>query len=57
MLDDHKAKLLIVDDLPENLQALSKIIEQDDRIIYSAQSGDAALGYCWSMNSLSPFSM
>ena len=44
MLDDHKAKLLIVDDLPENLQALSKIIEQDDRIIYSAQSGDAALG-------------
>lgn len=44
MLDDHKAKLLIVDDLPENLQALTKIIEQDDRIIYSAQSGDAALG-------------
>ena len=43
MLDDHKAKLLIVDDLPENLQALTKIIEQDDRIIYSAQSGDAAL--------------
>lgn len=43
MLDDHKAKLLIVDDLPENLQALSKIIEQDDRIIYSALSGDEAL--------------
>lgn len=43
MLDDQKAKLLIVDDLPENLQALSKVIEQEDRIIYSAQSGDAAL--------------
>jgi signal transduction histidine kinase len=43
MLDDQKAKLLIVDDLPENLQALSKIIEQDDRIIFSAQSGDEAL--------------
>ncbi|HSX50964.1 MAG TPA: hybrid sensor histidine kinase/response regulator [Cellvibrio sp.] len=36
-------KLLIVDDLPENLQALSKIIEQDDREIYQATSGDAAL--------------
>lgn len=43
MSDDNKAKLLIVDDLPENLQALSKIIEQNDRIIYSAQSGDDAL--------------
>lgn len=43
MLDDQKAKLLIVDDLPENLQALSKIIEQEDRLIYSAQSGEAAL--------------
>ncbi|MFT5533432.1 MAG: signal transduction histidine kinase [Burkholderiaceae bacterium] len=36
-------KLLIVDDLPENLLALSKIIEQDDRIVYQARSGEAAL--------------
>ncbi|MEB0135084.1 hybrid sensor histidine kinase/response regulator [Actimicrobium sp. CCC2.4] len=36
-------KVLIVDDLPENLLALSKIIEQDDRIIYQARSGVAAL--------------
>lgn len=36
-------KLLIVDDLPENLQALTKIIEQDDREIYRATSGDSAL--------------
>ncbi len=36
-------KLLIVDDLPENLLALSKIIEQDDRIIYQASSGEEAL--------------
>lgn len=39
----QSTKLLIVDDLPENLQALSKIIEQDDREIYQASSGDAAL--------------
>lgn len=39
----HTSKLLIVDDLPENLLALSKIIEQDDRIIYQASSGEAAL--------------
>lgn len=40
----QRAKLLIVDDLPENLQALAKIIEQDDRQIYQASSGEAALG-------------
>jgi len=39
----HSTKLLIVDDLPENLLALSKIIEQDDRIIYQASSGEQAL--------------
>ena len=39
----HTTKLLIVDDLPENLLALSKLIEQDDRIIYQASSGEAAL--------------
>ena len=39
----HSTKLLIVDDLPENLQALAKVIEQDDREIYQASSGDAAL--------------
>jgi signal transduction histidine kinase len=39
----HATKLLIVDDLPENLLALSKIIEQDDRIIYQARSGEEAL--------------
>lgn len=39
----QSTKLLIVDDLPENLQALAKIIEQDDREIYQATSGDAAL--------------
>ncbi|NHZ82028.1 response regulator [Massilia sp. CCM 8695] len=41
--DQQKIKLLIVDDLPENLLALSKIIEQDDRIVYQASSGEAAL--------------
>lgn len=40
----QSTKLLIVDDLPENLQALAKIIEQDDREIYQAASGEAALG-------------
>lgn len=40
----QSTKLLIVDDLPENLQALAKIIEQDDREIYQASSGEVALG-------------
>ncbi len=39
----HTTKLLIVDDLPENLLALSKIIEQEDRVIYQASSGEEAL--------------
>ena len=39
----HTTKLLIVDDLPENLLALSKIIEQEDRIIFKANSGEEAL--------------
>jgi signal transduction histidine kinase len=37
------SKLLIVDDLPENLLALSKIIDQPDRVIYQASSGEQAL--------------
>jgi signal transduction histidine kinase len=37
------SKLLIVDDLPENLLALSKIIDRPDRIIYQAGSGEQAL--------------
>jgi signal transduction histidine kinase len=43
MTTEHKTKLLIVDDLPENLQALEKIIETDDRLIFKATSGEAAL--------------
>jgi len=43
MSAEQKAKLLIVDDLPENLQALEKVIERDDREIFSATSGEAAL--------------
>ncbi|MDO9420454.1 MAG: hybrid sensor histidine kinase/response regulator [Herminiimonas sp.] len=36
-------KLLIVDDLPENLMALNEIIKQNDRIVYQAMSGEDAL--------------
>lgn len=43
MVNEKITKLLIVDDLPENLHALSKIIEADDRKIYQASSGDEAL--------------
>jgi len=42
-MTNEKTKLLIVDDLPENLHALSKIIEADDREIYQATSGEEAL--------------
>ncbi|HEY6529144.1 MAG TPA: hybrid sensor histidine kinase/response regulator [Cellvibrionaceae bacterium] len=43
MLIQSVAKILIVDDLPENLQALAKVIEANDREIYQAMSGDTAL--------------
>lgn len=43
MTIETRAKLLIVDDRPENLHALQKVIEKDDRLIYPAASGDAAL--------------
>lgn len=38
-----KAKILIVDDLVENLYSLEQIIEKDDREIISASSGNEAL--------------
>lgn len=41
--DTHKIKILIVDDLPENLLALDALIRQDDRIVFQATSGEAAL--------------
>lgn len=40
---EHLSKLLIVDDLPENLLALTEIIKQDDRLIFQAASGNEAL--------------
>jgi signal transduction histidine kinase len=41
MLDE--TRLLIVDDLPENLQALNAVIRAEDRIIHQALSGEEAL--------------
>lgn len=38
-----KAKLLIVDDLPENLLALEALIKADDREVHKALSADEAL--------------
>lgn len=43
MQPEPATKLLIVDDLPENLLALSHILQQEDRVVYTATSGDAAL--------------
>jgi len=43
MSSETSIKLLIVDDLPENLQALRAILQQEDRIVFQAQSGEAAL--------------
>ena len=43
MLSHIPAKLLIVDDLPENLLALEALIRRDDRSVYKAQSADEAL--------------
>ncbi|HCS44539.1 MAG TPA: hybrid sensor histidine kinase/response regulator [Pseudomonas sp.] len=43
MLSNIQAKLLIVDDLPENLLALEALIKREDRIVYKALSADEAL--------------
>ncbi|WP_061238974.1 hybrid sensor histidine kinase/response regulator [Ectopseudomonas composti] len=43
MLRKIDAKVLIVDDLPENLLALSSLIQTEDRIIFQASSADEAL--------------
>lgn len=43
MLSEIQAKLLIVDDLPENLLALEALIKRGDRIVYKALSADEAL--------------
>ncbi|GFM81226.1 hybrid sensor histidine kinase/response regulator [Pseudomonas cichorii] len=43
MLNEIQAKLLIVDDLPENLLALEALIKRDDREVYKALSADEAL--------------
>ena len=43
MLNPHSAKLLIVDDLPENVLALEALIRQDNRIIFQASRGEDAL--------------
>ncbi|TPG75512.1 hybrid sensor histidine kinase/response regulator [Pseudomonas mandelii] len=43
MLSTILAKLLIVDDLPENLLALEALIRREDRIVYKALSADEAL--------------
>lgn len=43
MLSQIQAKLLIVDDLPENLLALEALIKREDREVYKALSADEAL--------------
>jgi len=43
MLRNIQAKLLIVDDLPENLLALEALISREDRLVYKALSADEAL--------------
>ncbi|WP_432380998.1 hybrid sensor histidine kinase/response regulator [Duganella sp. P38] len=43
MQDASPTKLLIVDDLPENLQALNALIRGDGREVFQAGSGDEAL--------------
>ena len=43
MLSTVQAKLLIVDDLPENLLALEALIKREDREVHKALSADQAL--------------
>src|SRR6218665_1154573 len=44
MLSTVEAKLLIVDDLPENLLALDALIRGERRQVFQASSGEEALG-------------
>lgn len=44
MLNTTEAKLLIVDDLPENLLALDALIRGEGRQVFQATSGEEALG-------------
>ncbi|MGZ5200277.1 MAG: hybrid sensor histidine kinase/response regulator [Telluria sp.] len=43
MTQEEPTNLLIVDDLPENLQALDALIRAEQRVVYRAQSGEEAL--------------
>jgi len=43
MNSQDPSKILIVDDLPENLQALEALLRHDQRAIYQASSGEQAL--------------
>jgi signal transduction histidine kinase len=43
MLRKIEAKVLIVDDLPENLLALRSLIQSEDRTVFEASSADEAL--------------
>ena len=43
MSPQDPSKLLIVDDLPENLRALDALIRGEGRLVYQASSGDEAL--------------
>jgi response regulator RpfG family c-di-GMP phosphodiesterase len=42
-MNDEKQKILMVDDRPENLIALDAILEDDDRDLVKANSGEEAL--------------
>lgn len=43
MISETSTKLLIVDDLPENLRALNALIRDSGRSVYQASSGEEAL--------------
>ncbi len=43
MTKNHTARILIVDDLQENLMALEALVRGDDRLIVQANSGERAL--------------
>jgi signal transduction histidine kinase len=43
MSEQEHSKILIVDDLPENLQALEALLRHDQRVIHQASSGEDAL--------------
>jgi len=56
MMNETSTKLLIVDDLPENLRALNALIRESDRSVYQPPRAKKRWPCCWNTISRWPSS-